>query len=61
MPANRPHFHIWLQASTGRAFFKGRAFHTRQAARQWALLRQPDPAKRLVLKCELEHCRPPLD
>ncbi len=59
--ANRSHFHVWLQAATGRMFYKCRAFHTRQPAREWAMRRQPDSAKRLVLKCELAACRPKLD
>ena len=61
---NRPHFHPWFLATTGRIFYKARAgdgFFTRQAAGQWAKRRQPDPARRLVLQCDVEACRPRLD
>ena len=60
MPTNRPHFHVWLQAKTGRMFYKCRPFHTRQTAREWAMRRQAESEKRLVLKCELDACRPKL-
>jgi len=60
MKANRPHYHPWLMADGDRALFRGRSFHTRQAARQWAARREPDPDRRVVLKCEHERCRPKL-
>ncbi|MCY4121861.1 MAG: hypothetical protein OXG72_13175 [Acidobacteria bacterium] len=61
MNANRPHYHAWLMASTGRMFYKCRAFHTRQVASMWAKRRQPDPERRMVIACTLPECRPALD
>ncbi|MCY4121308.1 MAG: hypothetical protein OXG72_10365 [Acidobacteria bacterium] len=62
MPANRPHYHLWLMAATGRIFYRvGRSFHTRQAARQYGMRRQSAPERRIVLQCWNEECRPPLD
>lgn len=62
MATNRPHYHVWLQAKTGRIFYKvTRGFHTRQAAAQWAKRRQTAPERRIVLKCELDACKPALD
>lgn len=59
--ANRPHYHLWLQAATGRIFYKvSRGFHTRQAARQYGMRRQPDAEKRLVLQCFDPRCAPKL-
>ena len=58
---NRPHYHAWLMAATGRIFYKARAFHTRQAATQWAARRQPDPERRTVLRCWQPHCAPRLE
>ncbi len=59
---NRPHFHVWFQAKTGRIFWKAaRSFVTRQAAGQWAQRREDDPVKRMVLQCELDHCKPKLE
>ena len=42
---------VWLMASTGRIFYKVRShsFGTRQAAHSWAVRRQPDPRRRMVL------------
>ena len=62
MAANRPHFHVWRMAKGDRAFFRlVRAFHTRQAARQYATRREPDPDRFMVLQCDKEACRPKLD
>lgn len=62
MPANRPHYHPWLMAATGRIFYRvTRGFFTRQAAHKYAARRQPDPDKRIVLKCWEEKCAPRLD
>ena len=60
---NRPHYHVFLEAAGERIFYKARrlAFGSRQAAREWAMRRQPDPTRRLVLQCYREHCKPPLD
>ena len=60
---NRPHYHVWLKARTGRIFYRlARGFHTtRQAASQWGKRRQPVAEKRMVLKCTAEKCRPKLD
>ena len=58
---NRPHYHPWMMAATGRAMFRGRGFHTRQAATQWAKRRQPDGEKRTVLACYDSRCQPPMD
>lgn len=61
MPANRPHYHVWLRAATGRVFYVvRRGFHTRQAAQKFAARRQPDPQWRLVLQCHDDDCKPPL-
>jgi len=61
-PVNRPHYHVWYMAATGRAFFRlARGFHTRQAARQFAVRRQPDPKRRMVLECTNPACAPKLD
>ena len=50
--ANRPHFHPWLEARTGRMIYRlSRGFWTRQAARQWAKRHRPDrPA--VIRQCE---------
>ena len=62
MAANRPHFHVWLQAKTGRIFYKlARPYHTRQAARQAGMRRQHDPARRMVMQCADPKCAPKLD
>ncbi len=59
--ANRPHFHIWLQAKGGKIFYKlAKGYHTRQAAGQAGKRRQPDPEKRMVIQCDREECRPKL-
>ncbi len=60
MSVNRPHFHPWLKAATGRAFFRARSFHTRQAARQWAL-RRAGADDLLVRPCTCTRCKPALD
>ena len=61
-PVNRPHYHVWNLASTGRAFFRlTRGFHTRQAARQYAKRRQSDSSQFMVLECRNPGCRPKLD
>ena len=57
---NRPHFHVWFMASTERAFFKGRGFHTKQAARQYGCRRYPAD-RVLVRQCTNPNCKPPLD
>ena len=57
---NRPHYHAWMLAPTGRIYyFVKRGFHTRQAARQWAQRRKPKD-EFMVRQCECEKCRPPL-
>ena len=59
--ANRPHYHVWIKADGDRAFFKrARGFHTRQAAQQYVVRQEPDPGRRLVLKCHDYRCRPKL-
>ena len=59
--ANRPHYHVWLRARTGRIFYVlSRGFHTRQAAAKYGARRQPDSEKRMVLACEDERCKPKL-
>lgn len=59
--ANRPHFHIWVKARTGRMFYVlARAFHTRQAARQYANRHRPG-VEVMVLQCFERKCAPPLD
>ncbi len=58
---NRPHFHVWLEARTGRMIYRlARGFHTRQAARQWAKRHRPD-RQTMVLQCTKQACRPRLD
>ena len=58
---NRPHFHIWRLARTGRIFYVlKRGFHTRQAARQWAQRREKDQSRYMILQCDSEKCCPPL-
>jgi len=37
-----------------------RGFFTRQAARQYAARRQPDPSRVMVRQCTDERCRPRL-
>lgn len=60
MKANRPHFHVWRKAATGRAYFRlARGFHTSQAARQWAKRNRPD-AEHMVIACYDAACAPPL-
>lgn len=59
---NRPHFHCWRRAATGRAFFiLGRPHRTRSVANRWLARRVADPAHRLVLACWLPECAPQLD
>ena len=58
---NRPHYHPWLMASTGRIFYKCRAFGTRQSAQRWAARKQPDKEKRIVQACYDPRCQPPID
>ncbi|MCY4111647.1 MAG: hypothetical protein OXF96_06865 [Chloroflexi bacterium] len=58
---NRPHFHAWMMAATGRIFYKTRPFETRQAASQWAKRREPDPERRMVKACHDSRCQPPMD
>ena len=60
MPTNRPHYHPWHTAPTGRAMFKQRARHTRQAARQWSE-RRIGKGNFIVLACSDERCKPPLN
>lgn len=61
MTGNRPHYHVWLEARTGRMIYRlARGFFTRQAARQWALRHRPD-RKPIVRPCEDGKCRPRLD
>ena len=61
MPANRPHYHVWLRARTGRIYYRlARGFHTRQAASKYAQRRQPEPGWRMVIQCEDERCKPAL-
>ena len=57
---NRPHYHPWLLASTGRIYYRCRPFFTRQAARQWAMRRRVNPREALVLQCEESECAPKL-
>ena len=62
--ANRPHFHVWVQARSGTAYFwLAKGYHTRQAAGQWARRRyKGEPwRKPMVLQCEEEKCAPKLD
>ena len=40
--------------------FRARAFHTRQAARQWAV-RRVGADNVTVLACNHDRCKPPLD
>ena len=58
---NRPHYHVWAEARTGRMLYRlARAFHTRQAARQWAKRWYPDrPCT--VRECFKPECAPKLD
>ena len=59
--ANRPHFHAWAKARTGRMIYRlARPFHTKQAARQWAKRHYPD-RKTMILQCDGEDCRPKVD
>ena len=61
MAANRPHYHVWFLAATGRAFFRtGPGFHTRQAAQQWARRRRSDGMEFMVRQCEIDKCKPKL-
>jgi hypothetical protein len=61
MAANRPHFHLWKPAATGRALFRlARGFHSRQAASQYAKRHYPEH-RCMVLACERPECRPALD
>ena len=63
MATNRPHFHIWQEARTGRIFYRlARPFHTRQAANQYGKRRNPDdPEKFMVRQCNSEKCKPKID
>lgn len=61
MTANRPHFHAWFLASTGRIWYwNKRGFFTRQAARQWAARRRPK-GQHMVLQCHNPACAPMLE
>ena len=61
MATNRPHYHVWILARTGRIFYKlKRSFHTQPAATQWAKRNRPE-AKRMVLQCTCEKCKPKLE
>lgn len=64
MKANRPHFHVWLEARGGRMRYRlARPFHTRQAAAQWAKRRYAGEPwrKPMVLNCWEEKCAPKLN
>ena len=58
---NDPHYHPWLMADGGRAFFKYRSRRTRTAANKWASRREGDPVRRMVIACRDPRCQPPLD
>ena len=61
MKANRPHYHVWLKAKTGRIWYKlARSFNSHQAAVQWGKRNKPE-SERMSLKCEDVRCRPPLN
>lgn len=65
MKTNRPHYHVWIFADPGgfrpaqMAYRLARAFHTRQAAQQWAK-RDGRGNGFQVLKCHHFRCRPRL-
>ena len=60
--ANKPHYHVWLLARTDKIFYKlAWPFNTRQAARQWAMRREPDGDRRIVIQCFKRHCGPKID
>ena len=60
---NRPHYHVWIFATSRdaprMAYRLARAFHTRQAAQQWAK-RDGRGNGFQVLKCHHFRCRPRL-
>jgi len=59
---NRPHYHVWRKARTGRIFYMlKRGFHTRQACRQWAIRQDAGKGEFMVLECSDRKCRPSLD
>ena len=61
MAANRPHFHVWRLAKTGRIFYQvARGFHTGQAARQWASRYENAPDRYMLRQCLDETCTPQL-
>ena len=62
MSQNRPHYHVWLLAASGRAWFRlgGAAFWSRQAANQWCK-RNKGGRKWMVQQCEEPACAPRLD
>lgn len=64
MKPNRPHFHVWVKARSGRAYFRlAKGYWTRQAASQAAKRRYAGEPwrKPMVLHCEEERCAPKLD
>lgn len=63
METNRPHFHVWRFASERMSYRLIRGFHTRQAARQWAVrwIEQEQRGKFEIKSCTCERCKPPLD
>ena len=62
MAVNPPHYHIWLTSQTNAFMRYGwrRGFHTRQAARKYALHRL-DADRFEVKECNRPECAPKLD
>ena len=62
MASNRPHFHVWRMAKTGKIFYKlAKPHFTRQVAGKLARRLEPDPARRMVIQCDCPECAPKLD
>lgn len=59
---NRPHFHVWLTSRTNpfMRYAWRRGFHTRQAARKYAL-RRIEPERFAIAECSRPECAPKLD
>lgn len=60
--ANRPHYHVWRKARTGRIYYKlTRPFFRRQNARKYAVHRKWPNDTFMVIRCDDPRCAPTLD
>ena len=58
LKANRPHYHLWIKAKSGRMFYRlAYPYESRQAARQWGKRNKPD-SECMALKCDRLRCAP---